>query len=419
MNLLGKFFLAAAFCILLGVLKLHSTTTYTHYPSSYSSKSPSWLVATPEITSSNGFSTIRYKISPPKGYNSLAITLIYDDNTRLKHFIRVIWDGHAGPVLISNNICEGTSFYNSRMLVLNSKYLSGPGDLVIQSSSSQLGIISVNFEWLNETIILKSCDFTSDSAILTNTGRFISGASPNKNLDVEETYVIDRLDGKFTMTSLVDLPLVINAVPRNYFEIELNSNLPALTRLSLDVLGVSSSTKIEVYLNNKNLGELSLEAPDLRENEYLWTLKNTSSPYAHLMFHGWRKASFLIPESIFESGSNYLYFRAVDKNNTSEEKRFAVKNFDIQFRFRPTLEKKDFDPEKQPDLKKSDKSSNKINYNINDINVTNDSQEFLSPLPRGGLRPEVIKSITPNPIYPKKFLDSLPDNKNYHYLNTG
>lgn len=291
-------FLASLFSIAVAHAYNAYPSSYTWYPNAAIPKaSPIWIQNTTAQQPNSYLATETFSYTPQsetKGLD-LAVTVYFNEN--VGSFLRVYWHSPYSVRALSENLFEGISMPNQRILLIPYEELSNFGDIIFQSGEKEHSLIKVKFQWLRPQVVSipKKFDRTAliDSEGQTYTKYESEGHAP---LEIEDEYWAD-----IVRAPLISLPERIEDIVEFVFELE---EIPNIARLEAQFAGLPLLGKADVWLNDTNLGSLNLRVPSLSDEGYNWN--------DQLEYVGWREGAMLIHPAMLVEGTNRVI---IDWNN--------------------------------------------------------------------------------------------------------
>ncbi len=268
-----------------------------------------WIseILTQDLT---GYEIFQAKITPPSSESSLALTIFFEEK-ELKT-IRVLWISSSGAShLLCSNLSEGTLLKNQRTILLPAALISSEGGTVlIQSDQITLDIRAIHFQWTSPSLLVSSTP-TTNPHLLTPHGLLRSEEISGQPLAEK----VDSAQSTIATTVLVSHPESIDNVA---YQFEL-PQIPARSRIEMELQGLPTDETVRVYLNGIDLGVLPIETPSFNGLGYI--TEGTQ-------FWGWRKSTLWIPETVLQSGINTIQL------STSSHRMISIKNLLLETDFK-------------------------------------------------------------------------------------
>lgn len=289
---------------------------------------PAWL-GHPE-TPSGLFATLNVPILTPDNNASLLVTVYFSE--KQNGFLRVIWNGTQGAVVLADNLYENIGMSNQRSLLIASGMLVGDGTLEFQSGDTTLGISKVKLEWLQNQTALVSPE-VHDVTVTSADGQ----TQMSQDLNGQPPAATEAM----WQDQVVNVPLTDSAVRIEDgvdFSVDLDK-VPGTARVALKEAGLPMGQHLVVWVNGQRAGVISPSVPNLLDDGYSSDTSGTSS------YSGWRDGAFYVPVSLLKAGLNAVAFSAENDLPTATTPAageqnaangpLALKNVVVQLGYQP------------------------------------------------------------------------------------
>ncbi|HEY5892736.1 MAG TPA: hypothetical protein VIT91_05840 [Chthoniobacterales bacterium] len=273
---------------------------------------PQWMGGLPLATPAKN-ATVSFPIQPPETDEDLLVTVFFSEQPG--GFLRVYWADSRNQQMLCANLNEGIGMDNRRTLVIKRSVFDGEGMLTFQSSEPIFGVHRIFWQWTrSQAAYLDDTYFAG--GFLTRSGEWlrddeIDGFPPTKPSDN-------------WLNDVVTAPIRIEPV-RIENGVEFSANLqeiPKLARVKVKVSGLAVTSRLRLWLNDQDAGEVSLIVPDLTDPGL------EPAPDGTVHFTGWREGTLLVNIELLTIGENRFQFGA-----EPQATRLAVKDFDLQLQY--------------------------------------------------------------------------------------
>jgi hypothetical protein len=289
---------------------------------------PAWLGH--PLAPASIFATLDLPILTPDTSASLLVTTYFQEKDG--GFLRVIWKGTQGAVVLADNLYEGIGLTNQRSVLIPSAMLVGDGTLEFQSSDSALSVAKIRLEWLVGKVGLVSPEVNDVTVTAadgeTQMSQDLTGQTPPVQKAMWQDQVVS--------VPLTDAPVRIEAGVD--FSVDIDK-VPGTARVSLKEAGLALGQHLVAWVNGQRAGVISPNVPDLLDDGYSSDTAGVSS------YSGWRDGSFYVPVALLQSGTNSVAFTSegdVPSSSTTQrgdqnasDAPLAVKNVTIQLSYQP------------------------------------------------------------------------------------
>ena len=298
--------LVSAFCLLwiFGVEKSEGALGNSNPPASWDVREsapvfPSWFGP---VSAQEGLNlyTWRAQVRPPAGESRLAVTLVFREPS--DGFARVIWQGLGQSVTLCGNLYERAAALHQRTLLLDRAILSGPGQIIVESTGSEEVLERVELVWV-EPLVLVRGEGSSGACYLTASGKVLSadelrGDGRRPPADQAQEGFIDAV--------LDPGPVRIDSTSPVRFLSSI-AGQPGYARLESQVAGLAPGKEPGIFVNGKALESLSVEVPGLGDPGY----RKEGEGY-EVRYGGWRKLVAYVPTGVLRMGENQVDFQVAD-----------------------------------------------------------------------------------------------------------
>ncbi len=282
---------------------------------------PPWL----EIASAtdDSFAQQEFKILPPLDSSDLAVTFSFVETE--EGFLRVFWKSANHSQMLADNLFEGVGTTNRRTLLIKHELLTEPGSLQIQSSSNQLGVYRIEWNWTKPAIVDQATNITAPVLAL-GAGQIFNENEVN---GLPPAPVNDAVSGKVVTTFLTEKPERLENGLEVVFPL---MEVPQWARLEAKFLAVDLQQKVQVWINNRKVGNFSLTIPDAQDNGYETAIGEETPQYS-----GWRTGTLFVAAGFLQKGENVFNFTTMP--NDSSGRPCAVKQIEFQLNYaKPKIE---------------------------------------------------------------------------------
>lgn len=265
-------------------------------PTAVETDLPSW-VGQPTLEKGSTVQSWSIPLMAQSSGRALAVTVIYKDGSG--GFLRVIWNGILKQMTLSDNLLEGVEILNRRTILLSQDDLKGDGRLVFQSDRNPLPIVKVILEWVDPASLYASKESVIPFLL---TAHYSIGQGEASSAPIPASS--DSWKGEILIAVLQD-----QAVPWDS-QTAFSGNITktgARSLLEMEVAGLLPEAQPSLWINNKFIGWLHVDVPDLWDPA--WVNDSTNLQYA-----GWRKAKILLPSDALNVGQNIFQFTWKDQN---------------------------------------------------------------------------------------------------------
>ena len=295
-----------AFCLLwiLGLEKSEGASGNSNPPASWDvrEKAPVFPLWFGPVTAQAGLNlyTWRAQVRPPAGEARLAVTLVFREPS--DGFARVIWQGLGQSVTLCGNLYERAAALHQRTLLLDREMLSGPGQIIVESTGSDEVLERVELAWV-EPLVLVTGEGSSGACYLTASGKVLSadelrGDGRRSPVDQGQEGFIDAV--------LDAGPVRIDSTSPVRFLSSI-AGQPGYARLEAQVAGLAPGKEPGIFVNGKTLESLSVEVPGLGDPGY----RKEGEGYG-VRYGGWRKLVAYVPAGVLRMGENQVDFEVAD-----------------------------------------------------------------------------------------------------------
>ncbi|MDR2463096.1 MAG: hypothetical protein LBD30_04875 [Verrucomicrobiales bacterium] len=256
---------------------------------------PDWLRG--REAGDSGLAAAAFVFAPETPEGDLLLTVVFEE--RDGGFLRVFWEGPNTALTLAENLQEGVNMTNKRTLLLRSDLLKNGGTLTLQSGAKQLPLKKIKWEPLVAQTTLtvsggKTAAVVSASAEVLG-GDDVSGETTPAAGDQWRDAVV-------TAGITERAERIEDGVG---FEFELGA-APELARLECEVNGLALDGMLEIWLNDRRAGTLTVSVPELTDAGC------GAEADGQLVFHGWRRGAALVPVEALTVGVNRLQFTAAN-----------------------------------------------------------------------------------------------------------
>lgn len=321
-RLLSSFLLLISLSLLLQADRYSKSYTID-FPYKIDRNIPRWLSVVREPRLPRYFTSQSFGIRPIANDDSdLAITIYFNEGSG--GFLRVYWEGQDSTEMISSNLYDKIGMPNQKTLIIRRSTLSSSGKLVFQTTESTMNIRRIYWEWVKNQSVAVSRDIPLGVAYVDSWGRQhadweVSGYEPYETGDFWRSSVVNAM--------LTEKAERIEEGTEFIFQIENKVNL---ARLDLQIAGLAPQEKIGLWVNDKYVGEIAVEVPDLVDPGY------QLDESGQLIYVGWRKGSYFLEANHLQLGENRLQLGRLTPSPNSIAQPLAIKNTILQIKYVPT-----------------------------------------------------------------------------------
>lgn len=273
---------------------------------------PQWMGGLPFATPAK-HATVSFPIQPPEADEDLLVTIFFSEQPG--GFLRVFWVDGRNQQMLCENLNEGIGMNNRRTLVIKRSVFEGEGLLTFQSSEPFFLVQRILWQWTRP-----------QAAYLDDTyfaGGFLTRSSEWLRDDEIDGFPATKPADNW-LNDVVTAPISTDPVRIEQgvvFSADLQE-LPKLARVKLKVSGLAVTSRLRLWLNGQDAGEVSLGVPDLTDPG----LAPAEDGSVH--FTGWREGTLLVNIKLLFIGENRFQFEA-----EPQATRMAVKDFDLQLQY--------------------------------------------------------------------------------------
>ena len=275
---------------------------------------PSWFGPVSTQAGLNLY-TWRAQIRPPAGEARLAVTLVFREPS--DGFARVIWQGPGQAVTLCGNLFERAAALHQRTLLLDREMLSGPGQIIVESTGSEAVLERVELVWV-EPLVLMTGEGSAGACYLTSSGKVLSADELSGN---GRRSPVDQGQEGFVDAVLDPGPVRIDSTSPVRFVSSI-AGQPGYARLEAQVAGLDPGKEPGIFVNGKALESLSVEVPGLADPGY----RKKGEGY-EMHYGGWRKLVAYVPTGFLRMGENQVDFQVTDGSG------MTVRNLRLQVVF--------------------------------------------------------------------------------------
>jgi hypothetical protein len=283
---------------------------------------PRWLSVVKEPRSPSYFTSQSFGIRPIVGDTDLAVTIFFNEGSG--GFLRVFWEGvDNNTEMLAQNLYDNIGMPNQKTLLIRRYTLTGPGKLVFQTTETTMNIRRIHWEWVKNQSVALSREIPLGVGYVDGFGRTyaeweVSQFEPGETGDFWRSSVINAM--------LTEKAERIEEGAALDFEIQ---SPVENARVETQIAGLALEEKMVVWLNDRYLGEMAVEVPDLADPGY------QRDEAGDLIYIGWRRGSFFFPANQLQAGENRLQLTRWNATSSKISRPLAIKNTILQIKYAP------------------------------------------------------------------------------------